>query len=130
MSRRPRRSSVPASERRPQDAHIYHLALRHAWEAAREDGAPYRRSTIDRSLDEEGFIHCSYRDQVQGVADRFYRGRTDVVLLTIDVSKVEAEIKTENLFPHIYGPLPIEAVVRVEPVACGDDGQLLIVLQR
>lgn len=42
--------------------HIYHLALRHAWEAAREEGGPYRRSTIDRSLDDEGFIHCSYRD--------------------------------------------------------------------
>lgn len=130
MSRRPRRSSVPASERTSSDAPIYHLALRHAWEAARDEGAPYRRSTIDRSLDEEGFIHCSYRDQVQGVADRFYRGRTDVLLLTIDVSKVEAEIKTENLFPHIYGPLPIEAVVRVDPVVCRDDGQLLIVLQR
>lgn len=128
MSRRPRRSSVPNSESRPPDAHLYHLALRHAWEEAGEEGAPYRRSTIDRSLDEEGFIHCSYRDQVQGVADRFYRGRTDVLLLTIDVSKVEAEIKTENLFPHIYGPLPVKAVVRVEPVAYGDDGHLLIVL--
>ena len=105
--------------------HIYHLALRHAWEATGQEGEPYRRSTIDRSLDDEGFVHCSYRDQVQGVADRFYRGRTDVLLLTIDVSRVEAEIKTENLFPHIYGPLPIEAVVRVQPVARRDDGRLL-----
>ena len=106
--------------------HIYHLALRHAWEAAREAGEPYRRSTIDKSLDDEGFIHCSYQDQVQGVADRFYRGRADVLLLAIDTSKVEAEVRTENLFPHLYGPLPIEAVVRVEPVALGDDGQLLV----
>lgn len=106
--------------------HIYHLALRHAWEAAREAGEPYRRSTIDKSLDDEGFIHCSDRDQVQGVADRFYRGRADVLLLTIDTSKVEAEVRTENLFPHLYGPLPIEAVVRVEPVALGDDGRLLV----
>ena len=105
--------------------HIYHLALRHAWEAATKEGE-YRRSTIDRSLDEEGFIHCSYRDQVQGVADRFYRGRTDVLLLTIDVSQVPAEIKTEHSFPHIYGPLPVDAVVRVEPVACEDDGRLLL----
>lgn len=105
--------------------HIYHLALRHAWEAASRNGE-YRRSTIDTSLDEEGFIHCSYRDQVQGVADRFYRGRTDVLLLTIDASQVPAEIKTENSFPHIYGPLPVDAVVRVEPVACHDDGGLLL----
>lgn len=107
-------------------AHIYHLALRHAWEAAIESGEPYRRSTIDRSLDEEGFIHCSHRDQVQGVADRFYRGRTDVVLLTIDTSKVQAEIRVENLFPHIYGPLPIEAVIGGEPVECSADGRLLV----
>ena len=105
---------------------IYHLAIRQAWEAAGDEGGPYRRSTIDRSLDEEGFIHCSYRDQVQGVADRFYRGRADVLLLTVDPSKVQAEIKTENLFPHIYGPLPIEAVVQVEPVECRDDGRLLV----
>jgi len=108
------------------NAHIYHLALRHAWEAAGEEGTVYRRSTIDRSLDDEGFIHCSSQDQVQGVADRFYRGRTDVLLLTIDTSKVRAEIRTENLFPHIYGPLPVEAVVRVEPVPCRDDGRLLV----
>ena len=106
--------------------HVYHLALRHAWEAAREGGEPYCRSTIDRSLDDEGFIHCSYRDQVQGVADRFYRSRTDVLLLTIDTSKVEAEVRTENGFPHLYGPLQIEAVVRVEPVPWGDDGRLLV----
>jgi uncharacterized protein (DUF952 family) len=105
---------------------IYHLALRHAWEAANGDKEPYRRSTIDRSLEEEGFIHCSYVDQVQGVADRFYRGRTDVLLLTIDPSKVEVEIRTENTFPHIYGPIPLDAVVRVEPVECGTDGRLLL----
>lgn len=107
-------------------APIYHLALRHAWEAAVEEGEPYRRSTVDRSLEEEGFIHCSSAEQVQGVADRFYRGRTDVLLLVIDPSKVPSEIRTENLFPHIYGPLPIEAVVGVEPVACGEDGRLLV----
>jgi glutathione S-transferase len=108
------------------NSHIYHLALRHAWEAAKEEGGPYRRSTIDTSLEDEGFIHCSYRDQVQGVADRFYRDRTDVLLLVIDNAKVEAEVRTENLFPHIYGPLPLQAVVRVEPVAQGDDGRLLV----
>lgn len=106
--------------------YIYHLALRSAWEAATREGEPYRRSTIERSLDDEGFIHCSYREQVQGVADRFYHGRTDVLLLTIDTSKLDAEVRTENLFPHIYGPLPSQAVVGVEPVACRDDGCLLL----
>ncbi len=38
-----------------------------------------------------------------------------MLLLTIDTSKVAAEVRTENLFPHSYGPLPIEAVIRVQP---------------
>jgi hypothetical protein len=79
----------------PMTPHIYHLALRHAWEAAREAGQPYRRSTIDESLDDEGFIRCSYQDQVQGVADRFYRGRADV-LPDHRHPKGEAEVQTEN----------------------------------
>ncbi len=106
--------------------HIYHLTRSPAWEAAVSHGTPYRRSTVDRSLDEEGFIHCSFAEQVQGVADRFYRDLTDVVLLTIDTAKLEAEVRTENSYPHIYGPLPIGAVVAVEPVPCGDDGRLLV----
>ncbi len=105
---------------------IYHLALEHAWAAACAAGDGYRRSTIDSSLEEEGFIHCSFRDEVQGVADRFYQGHADVLLLTIDPSRVPAEIRTENLFPHIYGPLPIDAVVSVRPVPCGEDGRLLV----
>jgi uncharacterized protein (DUF952 family) len=87
---------------------------------------PYRRSTVDRSLEEEGFIHCSFSDQVQGVADRFYRGRTDVVLLTVDTSRLDADVKVENGFPHIYGPLPVEAVISVDPVSCDEDGRLRI----
>ena len=68
------------------------------------------------------------RDQVEGVADRFYLGRTDVVLLTIDTSLLGAEVRTEGegRYPHIYGPIPIEAVVEVAPVACGEDGRLLV----
>ncbi len=104
---------------------IYHLARRAPWDAAVADGMPYTRSTIDTSLDEEGFIHCSFRDQVQGVADRFYRGLTDIVLLTIDTERLQAEVRTENGYPHIYGPLPVDAVVAV-PVECGDDGRLRV----
>jgi len=74
-------------------------------------------------VDHEGFIHCSFADQVQGVADRFYCGRHDVLLLVIDPSQLPAEPRVENLdggtelFPHLYGPLPVAAVLKVEPVA-------------
>ena len=64
---------------------IYHLALRNEWEEAVERNGPYRRSTLGRSLDDEGFIHCSFAHQVEMIADLVFRGR-DVVLLTIDPS--------------------------------------------
>jgi uncharacterized protein (DUF952 family) len=57
-------------------------------------------------------------------------GRGDVLLLVIDPSLVDAEIRTENLegggdqFPHIYGQLPIDAVVRVSTIPMRDDGTL------
>jgi uncharacterized protein (DUF952 family) len=110
-------------------SHLYHLALRAEWDEALADGT-YRRSTLGRSLDEEGFIHCSFAEQVQSIADLVYRGRDDVVLLEIDPERVGAEIKVEQVggatdaFPHIYGPLPLDAVVSVRELQCGPDGRL------
>ena len=85
---------------------LYHLALAPEWERARHAGS-YDRSTIDRSLAEEGFIHCSFAEQVQATADRFYRGRDDVVLLRIDPHRLGAPIREEvapgtgQAFPHV-----------------------------
>jgi glutathione S-transferase len=85
-------------------------------------------STIGRSLDEVGFIHCSFARQLKGVADSFYRGRADVVLLTIDRSKVDAPIREDHVpeandaYPHIYGPLAVDAVVRAESLSLRPDG--------
>ena len=109
---------------------MYHLAVAGEWEAAVASGTDYRRSTLGASLDEVGFIHCSFGGQVQRTADLFYRGRSDVVLLTIDPSRLRAEVRVENLdgggdlVPHIYGPLPIGAVVRLDPVGVDRDGGL------
>jgi glutathione S-transferase len=110
---------------------IYHLALGDEWRQARGEGS-YRRSTLGRSLDEEGFIHCSFADQVQGTADLFYAGHNDVVLLEVDPARVRSEMRVENLdggevmFPHLYGPLPVDAVVRATQVERGADGRLLL----
>ncbi len=95
--------------------HIFHLAVRDEWEASVEADQPYRRSTIDRSLDEEGFIHCSVAEQVEQTAATYYAGRDDVLLLTIDIDALDAEVKVEGGFPHIYGELPLAAVVDVTP---------------
>jgi glutathione S-transferase len=104
---------------------VHHLALAHEWAEATERGGPYERSTIGRSLDEEGFIHCSFPHQVRATAERYYAGRDDVLLLTVDLTRVDAPVVIEDLagtgeaFPHLYGPLPIEAVVEVRSLVEG-----------
>ena len=109
---------------------LYHLALEQEWREAVERGGPYDRSTLGKAQGEVGFIHCSFAPQVETIARLIYRGRGDVLLLVIDPSRVDAEIRTENLegggdqFPHIYGQLPIDAVVRVSTVPMRDDGTL------
>lgn len=76
----------------------------------------------------DGFIHCSYAKQVAIVADSNFRGQTDLVLLEIDLNKLEAKVVDENLvggqelFPHIYGALNMNAVVRVLEFASREDG--------
>ncbi len=93
---------------------ILHIARRSDWEQARAAGA-YRGDT----LASEGFIHCSTPEQIISVANRFYRGQPDLMLLVIDRARVQAAVRDENLeggttlFPHIYGPLNLDAVVDV-----------------
>ena len=101
---------------------IFHIARAADWAAAQIEGS-YRGSTRGASLDEVGFIHCSLDHQVDGVADAHYRDMDDLVLLAIDPALVDAEIRYEcpdgeaERFPHIYGPLRVDAVVAVVPFA-------------
>ena len=103
---------------------LYHLALGPEWQAARADGV-YRRSTRGRSLEEVGFIHLSNAHQVEATAALFYGDLPAgaVLLLTIDPQRLAAaglEVRFEQAgdgepFPHLYGPLPLGAVLRAEP---------------
>lgn len=108
---------------------LFHLALADAWAGAFTTGE-YRESTLGRTLEEQGFIHMSYAHQVQGVADAFYRGRDDVMLLAIDPARVGVEIREDvdpasgESYPHLYGPLPVTAVVAAHPVELLPDGRL------
>jgi uncharacterized protein (DUF952 family) len=103
---------------------IFHIARTSDWEVARAVGE-YRISTLGRTLEQEGFIHCSATpDQCERVFDAFYNGvKAPLVLLTIDPASVPAPIRHERsgdeLFPHIYGPLPVDAVVQVSPMENG-----------
>jgi uncharacterized protein (DUF952 family) len=78
-----------------------------------QDAGTSEQSTRDLSLAEEGFIHCSYAEQLDGTIGRFYGDLDEVVVLTLDPDLLEAEVRVEGGFPHVYGPLPIAAVVDV-----------------
>jgi uncharacterized protein (DUF952 family) len=101
---------------------IFHITQSQEWGSAKNVGT-YRGSTLDT----EGFIHCSTLAQVIGSANRFFKDRKDLVIITIDCDRVKPEIRYEgetinNLFPHIYGALNIEAVVQEIDFACEEDG--------
>lgn len=102
---------------------IYHITGKTDWEAARVAGA----YTAD-SLASEGFIHCSTAEQVLATASRIFRGRRDLVLLCVDSTRVNAEIRYENLeggaslFPHIYGALALDAVTAADDFPPQADG--------
>jgi uncharacterized protein (DUF952 family) len=103
---------------------LWHLAERAEWAEARATGS-YERSTRGLSLAEVGFVHCSYRSQLAGVAAAFYADAPDLVLLRIDPALVPAEIRVEGGFPHVYGPIPLAAVTAT-PVGRDPAGQLLL----
>ncbi len=102
---------------------LYHITTQGSWEKAKTEGI----YTAD-SLSSEGFIHCSTATQVQATANRFFHGCRDLMLLQIDQNKVDSEVIYENLeggselFPHVYGPLPLAAIreaLVLTPVADG-----------
>ena len=101
---------------------LYHLALAADWQQARQLGE-YRISTRGQSLEQVGFIHASYADQLEGTHQRFYADVSDLRLLVIDPTRLaahgiavrpEAAPGSGELFPHLYGPLPLDAVCLVE----------------
>ena len=101
---------------------LYHLALASDWQQARQLGE-YRISTRGQSLEQVGFIHASYAHQLEGTHQRFYADVSDLRLLVIDPTRLAAhgiEVRPEaapgsdELFPHLYGPLPLDAVCLVE----------------
>jgi uncharacterized protein (DUF952 family) len=98
---------------------IFHIAERQEWEAARESGGPYEVSTRGQTLGEVGFIHASRDERQAGTVQRaFYADLDDLVLLVIDPDGLDVrdEQVGDDVFPHIYGPLPIKAVIDVRPL--------------
>jgi len=98
---------------------IYHCSLVADWRAAQTAGE-YTMSSRGRTLEQEGFVHASYPGQIAGVLQRFYADVSEpMCLLVIDPDKLGVPVIAENLtggqelFPHIYGAIPVSAVVDV-----------------
>jgi uncharacterized protein (DUF952 family) len=100
---------------------IVHICETRAWEEAQQRGE-YRPA----SLESEGFIHASRPEQALQVANRFYTGQSDLLVLWVDPQRLRASIRYEpadgELYPHIYGVVNLEAVLRVLAFPADADG--------
>src|SRR5258707_10266816 len=92
---------------------IYHIVLPDAWAAF--DTGLYEA----KSLETEGFIHCSFADQLEAVIQRYYSGEKRVVVLEIESDRLMSRMIKEpstnsEIYPHVYGPINRDAIVRAE----------------
>ena len=117
LRRRSRGHGRPVPARLKAVRHLHHIMTLEDWDRFEASGLSVQ-STRDRTLAEEGFIHCSYTEQVEGTLSRFYGDLDDVVVLTLDPERLDADVIDEpaadgTLFPHVYGPLTMGAVIEV-----------------
>ena len=104
---------------------LFHIAMPDDWDAAQTAGA-YDVSTRGRTLADEGYIHCSFAEQLAPTASRFYGDVAKVVVLRIDPDRLTSAVVVEDLvgsgeqFPHVYGPINLDAVVGADTIAVSD----------
>lgn len=109
-----------------QEDFVYHILSKADLAQAQSQGI-----YTPESLDSAGFIHCSTLEQVQGSAQGFFKGQDGLLLLKIEASKVHPEMRYEDLmgegmrFPHLYGPLNLDAVVGAAPLQKDAAGEFL-----
>ncbi len=97
----------------PTTAEILHITTSDEW-----DLASARGSHTAHSLYTDGFIHCSTREQLSATLERHFKGKRDLVVLTIDPTKLQPPLRWEPahgvLYPHIFGPINLDAIINVE----------------
>ncbi len=90
---------------------IYHIVLPEVWEKFKDE-----KFYEADSLASEGFIHCSFADQLEAVLQRYYKGAEQVLILTIDTEKLTSKLVEEpstnnEIYPHIYGQINLDSVI-------------------
>lgn len=106
------------------ETRIQHITTIKDWQAAKA------KNLYDfDALKKEGFIHCSYPNQTIATANRFFKTMSDLIVLEVEIEKCQAEIKIEKafdideMFPHIYGPINLDAVVKTYSLEKNSDGR-------
>lgn len=105
---------------------LVHIIDPETWAAAQASGAYGAES-----LATEGFIHLSQPQQIVWVANQFYKGQSGLMLLCIDPSQLTAELRYDEVpghgtFPHLYGPMNLDAVTQVLPFGLDGDGKFVL----
>jgi uncharacterized protein (DUF952 family) len=114
-------ASAPESSPR-----LFHLVAAPAWREACERG-----SYAPASLGQEGFIHFSYRSQVAGTANRFYRELDDLIVVEVDPTRFPSPVVVEDsygagqAFPHVYAAIPTSAAVAEHPLTRDERGDFV-----
>ena len=104
---------------------ILHITDQRAWQNALEAG-----EYLGDSLDHDGFIHCCLAAQTEQVLEQWFSGRSNLLVLEIDSNRLAPEVIFENLesgdekFPHIYGPINLDAVIHVQEIHSIQKGNL------
>lgn len=93
---------------------IYHIVLPEVWENFKE-----KEEYEAESLQTEGFIHCSFAEQLDGVLQRYYSNAKNVLILTLDTEKLSSKLINEpstnnEIYPHIYGKINKSAIVELK----------------
>ncbi len=108
--------------------YIFHITSLGSWTVAQKSGT-YSAS----SLASEGYIHCCKLEQTRWVANAFYANQHGLVILVIDLDRLKSEVrwetstdKADELFPHIYGPIHLDAVSSVIDFEPGKDGKFTL----
>jgi uncharacterized protein (DUF952 family) len=106
---------------------LFHIVERSRWDEALAEG-----TYAPESLAAEGFVHCSYLEQVEPVANALYRDASDLVVVELDAVLLEAPVVVEDTygtgtsFPHVYGPIAVRAQVGEHELARGAEGRWIL----
>ena len=116
---------MSAPDQKP--APLYKVLAEAAYAAAQSEGRFLGNSDDLR----DGFIHLSAAHQVAGTLAKHYAGQEDLLLLGLDPSRLGPGLRWEpsrdgDLFPHLYGPLPLDAVLSAEPIRLDDDNEHIL----